>query len=74
MISNLRVSKDEAECHRKVVSGEKLVDGIRSLVNARSLQLHVFKRLHEDLLIHVLIYRREMMVWKENEICRIKAV
>ena len=34
-----KLGTDEAECSRKVVSGRRIAGAIRSLVNARSLQL-----------------------------------
>ena len=51
---------DEAECNRKVVSGRRVADAIRSLVNARVL--------HESLLVPVLTYG------SEKERSRIRAV
>ena len=47
---------DEAECSRKVASGRRVAGAIRSLVNARSLQLECAKVLHESLLVPVLTY------------------
>ena len=45
---------DEAECTRKVASGRRVSGAIRSLVNARSLQLECSMVLHESLLVPVL--------------------
>ena len=53
---------------------EKGVDAIRSLVNARNLQLEYARVLQGTLLILVLMYGSEIMLWKELEKCRIKAV
>ena len=38
---------DETECSRKVESGRRVASVIRSLVNARSLQLECAKVFHE---------------------------
>ena len=53
---------DETECHRKVVSGNRVAGVIGSLVNARSLQLECAMVLHESLLIPVRIYGNETMI------------
>ena len=45
---------DEAECSRKVASGRRVADAIRSLVNARDLQIECSRSLHETLLVPVL--------------------
>ena len=50
---------DETECSRKVESGRRVASVIRSLVNARSLQLECAKVFHESLLVSVLTYRSE---------------
>ena len=55
---------DETECSRKMTSGRKVVGVIRSLVNARSLQLECAKVLHESLLVPVLTYGSETMMWR----------
>ena len=65
---------DEAECSRKVVSGRRVAGAIRSLVNTRDLQLECARILHETLLVTVLIYGSETMLWKEEERSRIRAV
>ena len=49
-----------------------VTDAIRSLVNARDLQLESATVLHETLLIPVLTYGSETMLWKERS--RIRAV
>ena len=53
---------NEEECSRKVVSGRKAAGAIRSLVNAKSLQLQCARVLHEQLLVPVLIYDSETMI------------
>ena len=44
------------ECNRKVVSGRRVAGAIRSLVNARDLQLECARVFHETLLVPVLMY------------------
>ena len=65
---------DEAECNRKVASGRKVAGAIRSLGNARSLQLECTRFLHESLLVHFLTYGSETMIGRETERSRIWAV
>ena len=48
--------------------------GIKSLVNARDLQLECARVLHEALLVPVLMYGSETMLLKEKETSRIRAV
>ena len=57
---------DAAECSRKVTSGRRLVGAIRSLVNVRSLQFECARVLHESLLVPVLTYSSETMIWSEK--------
>ena len=59
---------DEAECSMKVASGGRVASAIRSLVNARDLQLECARVLNESLLVPVLMYSSETMLWKEKEI------
>ena len=56
---------DGAECSRKVASGRRVAGVIRSLIDARVL--------HETLLVLVLMYGSETMLWKEKR-SRIRAV
>ena len=65
---------DEAECSRKVASGRRVSGAVRSLVNARSLQLECARVLHESLLVPVLMYGSETMMWREEERSRIRAL
>ena len=51
-----------------------MADAIRSLVNARDLQLECATILHETLLIAVIRNGSETMLWKEEERSRIRAV
>ena len=53
---------DGPECSRKAVSGKRVVGAIRSLVNARALQLECARVLHKTLLARVLIYGSETML------------
>ena len=58
---------DGAECSRKVASRRRVAGAIRSLVNARDLQLECARVLHETLLVSALAYGSETMLWKEKE-------
>ena len=53
---------NEVECSRKMVSGRRVAGAIRSLVNARILQLEWDKVLHESLLVPVLTYGSETTI------------
>ena len=44
------------------------------MVNAKGLQLECARILHESLLMPVLIYGSETVIWKEKERSRIRAV
>ena len=52
----------------------RVVSAIRSIVNARDLQIECARVLHETLLVPVLIYGNETMLWKEKQRSRITAV
>ena len=66
---------DRAKCSRKVVSGRRVAGAIRSIANARELQLECTRVLHETLIVPFLKYGSEVrMLWKEKENSRIKAV
>ena len=62
---------DGAESIRKVVSGRRVADAIRFLVNARDLTVKCATVLHETLLVPVLMYGSETMLWKEKERSRV---
>ena len=64
---------DEAECSRKVASGKRVADAIRTLINARSLLHECARVLHELLLVPVLMYGSETMIWREKR-SRIRAI
>ena len=65
---------DGAECSRKVVSGRRVAGGLISTVNSRDLQIECARVLHEILLVSVLTFGSERMLWKEEERSRIRAV
>ena len=65
---------DETECSRTVVSGRRAAGAIRSLVNARDLQRECTRIFHETLLLPVLMYVSETMLWREKERSRERAV
>ena len=65
---------DEAECSRKVASRRRVIVAIKSLVSARDLQLECTRVLHAILLVSVLMYGSETILWKEEERSRIRAV
>ena len=65
---------DESECSRKAVTGKRVSGAIRSLVNVRGLQLECARVLHETLLMAVLMYGSETMIWKEEDRCKIRMV
>ena len=52
----------------------RVADAIRSLVNAKILRLEYARVLHESLLVPVLTYGNETMIWREKEKSRINAV
>ena len=55
---------DGTECSRKVASGMRVAGAIRFPVSARDLQLVCARDLHETLLVPVLMYGSETMLWK----------
>ena len=60
-----------AECSRKGPNRRRVATAIRSLVNGRDLQLECARVLHETLLMPVLMYGCETLIWKEKERSRI---
>ena len=58
---------DEAHCSSKVASGRRVASAIRSLANARNFQLECATVLYESLLVPVLTYDSETLVWREKE-------
>ena len=65
---------DWAECSRKVESRRRVEGVIRSLVNAMDLQLKCPRVLHETLLVPVLMYGSETILWKAKERSRVWAI
>ena len=61
-------STDQVECSRKVAGA------IKSLVSARSLRLQCARVFHESLLVPVLTYGGETMIWRQKERSRIRVV
>ena len=53
---------------------EKVAGAIRSPINGRSLQLKCARVVHETLLVPILMYGSETIIWKEKERSRIRAV
>ena len=49
-----------------MASGRNVASVIRSLINTRDLQLECVRVLHETLLVPVLMYGSETMLWKEE--------
>ena len=60
--------------NREVTNGSRVAGAIRSLVNAKSLQHECARVLYESLLVPVLTYSSETMIWREKERSRIRAV
>ena len=58
---------DKAECSRKLVNGGRVAGVIKSLINARNLQLECATVLHDSLLVPVFKYDNETMIWREKE-------
>ena len=56
---------DGAECSRKAASGRRVAGAIRFLVNARDLKHECARILDETLLVPVLTYGSETILWRE---------
>ena len=65
---------DERECSSKMTSGRRVPGAIRSLVRARDLKHESSRVLHETLLVPFLMYNSEVILLKEKERSRIRAV
>ena len=61
---------DGTEYSRKVVSGRRVAGTTWSLANAKDLQLACARVLHETLLVPVLMYCSEIILWKERSSVR----
>ena len=57
---------DEAECSRKAASGRRVAGTIRSLINARYLEIKNARVFNETLLVPILTYGSETILWKEK--------
>ena len=68
------LKKSGTECSRKIASGRKVAGAIRSLVNVRNLQIEYARVLHEILIVLVLMYGSETILWREKERSRIIVV
>ena len=55
---------DGAECSWKMASGRSVANTIRSLVNDGDFHLQYARVLHETLLVPVLKYDSETVLWK----------
>src|SRR5678815_5559529 len=66
--------KDDAECSRKVVNGRKVAGAIKSLVDVRRLSLECARVLHESMLLPVLMYSSETMVWNKRYRSKVQCV
>ena len=56
------------------MSGRRVAGAIRSLLNTLDLQLECARFLHKTLLVPVLIYDSETMLWTAKERSRVRAV
>ena len=57
------------------MASERRVEGaIRSLVKARGMQLECARALNESLLVPVLMYGSETLIWRKKERSRIRTV
>ena len=57
-----------------MAGGRRVAGVIKFLINARNLQHECAIVLHETLLVSVLMYGSETVLWKEKEISRIRAI
>src|SRR5678815_5674263 len=62
------------QCSRKVVNGRKVAGTINSLVNVKGLSLECARVLHEGMLLPVLLYISETMVWNKKYRCKVQCV
>ena len=65
---------DEAECSRTMASGRRVAGAIRSLDNAKNQQFQCARNLHESLMVPVLAYGSETMIWRDKERSKIRTV
>ena len=57
-----------------MASGRRGAGATRSMVNAKDLQIKCARVLHETLLLPVLMYGSETMLWREKERSRMRDV
>ena len=57
-----------------MVSERKISGAIIFLVNTRSLRFECARVLYDSMLVSILLYGNETMVWREKERSRIRAV
>ena len=62
---------EKAECSKKVASVRRVEGAISSLVNTRDFHFECTRVLHEILLVLVLMYDTETVLWKEKEKSRL---
>ena len=81
MVRNSRICQTLITCIvfwrnqvQMVPSGRKVAGAVRPLVNLSYFQLECIKVLDEALLMPVLLYGSEIVVWREKEISRIGPV
>src|SRR5678815_2338385 len=65
---------DDAECGRKVVNGRKVAGAIKSFMNVKGLSLECARVLHEGMLLLVLLYSSETMVWNKKYRSKVQRV
>src|SRR5678815_2570334 len=65
---------DDAECSRKVVNGRMVAGAIKSLVDVKGLSLECARVLHEGMLLPVLMYSSETMVWNKRYRSKVQCV
>src|SRR5678815_2512779 len=65
---------DNVECSRKAVNGRKVAGAIKSLVNVKGLSLECARVLHEGMLLPVLLYSSETMVWNKKYRSKVQCV
>jgi hypothetical protein len=65
---------DDVECGRKVSNGRKVSGAIKLMVNVKGLSLKCAKVLHESMLVPVLMYGSETMVWNPKYRSKMQAV
>ena len=65
---------DNAECSGKVMNGRKVAGAIKSLVDVKGLNLECARVLHEGMLLPVLMYSSETMVWNKRYRSKVQCV